>query len=104
MNTRTTNEPVIESGDTALKKGNEKNSRMLKVAGLSFVGFCAVSLAADRVSLSPAVAQLAGFGGAFLGALSAKLHTPGKLKAIRRKETPPAVPEAVTVKTPTETN
>jgi hypothetical protein len=49
-----------------------KNSRVLKVAGLSFVGFCAVSMAADRAALSPAVSQLAGFCGAFLGALAAR--------------------------------
>lgn len=41
----------------------------MKVAGLSFVGFCAVSLAADKASLAPAAAQVAGFCGAFVGAL-----------------------------------
>ena len=46
-----------------------KTSRIMKVAGLSFVGFCAVSLAADKASLAPAAAQAAGFCGAFLGAL-----------------------------------
>jgi hypothetical protein len=46
-----------------------KTSRIMKVAGLSFVGFCAVSLAADKASLAPAAAQVAGFCGAFVGAL-----------------------------------
>ncbi len=46
-----------------------KTSRIMKVAGLSFVGFCAVSLAADKASLAPAIAQVAGFCGAFVGAL-----------------------------------
>jgi hypothetical protein len=46
-----------------------KPSRIMKVAGLSFVGFCAVSLVADKASLAPAIAQAAGFCGAFVGAL-----------------------------------
>ncbi|MFZ0594863.1 MAG: hypothetical protein WAM39_30670 [Bryobacteraceae bacterium] len=46
-----------------------KTSSIMKVAGLSFVGFCAVSLAADKASLAPAMAQVAGFCGAFVGAL-----------------------------------
>ena len=41
----------------------------MKVAGLSFIGFCAVSLAADKASLAPALSQVAGFCGAFAGAL-----------------------------------
>jgi hypothetical protein len=53
-----------------------KDSRVLKVAGLSFIGFCAVSMAADRAALSPAVSQLAGFCGAFLGALAARRTRP----------------------------
>ena len=47
----------------------DKNSRIMKIAGLSFVGFCAVSVAVDRASLSPVTSQLAGFCGAFVGAL-----------------------------------
>jgi hypothetical protein len=46
-----------------------KPSSIMKVAGLSFVGFCAVSLAADKASLAPAMTQVAGFCGAFVGAL-----------------------------------
>ncbi len=49
-----------------------KTSRIMKVAGLSLVGFCAVSLAADKVALSPEASQLAGFCGAFLGALAGR--------------------------------
>ena len=45
----------------------DKNSRILKVAGLSLVGFCAVSLGADRTNIGPVASQLAGFCGAFLG-------------------------------------
>jgi hypothetical protein len=40
---------------------------MLKVAGLSLVGFCAVSIGVDRVNVGPVASQLAGFCGAFLG-------------------------------------
>ncbi|HEX4165830.1 MAG TPA: hypothetical protein VHZ55_10190 [Bryobacteraceae bacterium] len=44
-----------------------KNSKILKVAGLSFVGFCAVSIGVDRANIGPVASQLAGFCGAFLG-------------------------------------
>jgi len=46
-----------------------QKSRIIKVAGLSLAGFCAVSLVADKVAVSPETAQLAGYCGAFLGAL-----------------------------------
>ena len=46
-----------------------KNNRIMKAAGLSVVGFCAVALAADRVGGSAGASQVAGFCGAFLGAL-----------------------------------
>jgi hypothetical protein len=62
-----------------------KSSRILKVAGLSFVGFCAVSLAADKVALSPETAQWAGFCGAFLGALAGR-GRPGRLS--KQENTP----------------
>jgi hypothetical protein len=48
------------------------NSKIYKIAGLSLVGFCAVSLGVDRANVGPVVSQLAGFGGAFLGALVAQ--------------------------------
>jgi hypothetical protein len=44
-----------------------KNSKILKVAGLSFVGFCAVSIGVDRANIGPVASQIAGFCGAFLG-------------------------------------
>lgn len=45
-----------------------KRPGIWKVAGLSLVGFCAVSVAADRVNLGPIASEAAGFCGAFLGA------------------------------------
>lgn len=62
-----------------------KTSKILKVAGLSFAGFCAVSVAADRVDLGPMASQLAGFCGAFVGAMAAR----------RRRREKPAVLENV---------
>ena len=44
-----------------------KNSKILKVAGLSFVGFCAVSIGVDKANIGPVASQLAGFCGAFIG-------------------------------------
>jgi hypothetical protein len=44
-----------------------KNSKILKVAGLSLVGFCAVSIGVDRTNIGPVASQIAGFCGAFLG-------------------------------------
>ncbi|HLH04891.1 MAG TPA: hypothetical protein VKX25_19140 [Bryobacteraceae bacterium] len=44
-----------------------KNSKILKVAGLSLVGFCAVSIGVDKANIGPVASQLAGFCGAFLG-------------------------------------
>jgi hypothetical protein len=49
-----------------------KISRITKVAGASLLGFCAVSLAADKLPLNPVASQVAGFAGAFLGSLFAK--------------------------------
>jgi hypothetical protein len=48
------------------------NSRIYKVAGLSLVGFCAVSMGMDRANVGPLASQVAGFCGAFLGALVAQ--------------------------------
>ncbi len=50
------------------------NTKIYKVAGLSLLGFCAVSLGVDKANVGPVVSQLAGFGGAFLGALVAQRH------------------------------
>jgi hypothetical protein len=48
-----------------------KFSRITKVAGASLVGFCAVSLVADKVNASNVLSQTAGFVGAFIGSLVA---------------------------------
>ena len=52
-----------------------KVSRIAKVAAASLVGFCAVSLAADKVNVAPMLSQLAGFVGAFFGSLAASNGT-----------------------------
>jgi hypothetical protein len=52
-----------------------KISKITKVAGVSLLGFCAVSLAADRLPLNPLASQVAGFAGAFLGLLVAKTRS-----------------------------
>jgi uncharacterized membrane protein YeaQ/YmgE (transglycosylase-associated protein family) len=44
-----------------------KNSKILRVAGFSFIGFCAVSMGVDRVNIGPVASQIAGFCGAFVG-------------------------------------
>ena len=49
-----------------------KSLGIWEVAGLSLVGFCAVSVAADRVNLGPIASEVAGFCGAFLGALAGR--------------------------------
>jgi hypothetical protein len=61
-----------------------KGSRIIKVAGLSLVGFCAVSLVADKVAVSPETSQLAGYCGAVLGALVGR----GRSLVRRVPETP----------------
>ena len=43
------------------------NTKILKVAGLSLVGFCAVSIGVDRANVGPIASQVAGFCGAFVG-------------------------------------
>ena len=46
---------------------------MAKIGGASLIGFCAVSLSADKVmNLTPVASQLAGFMGAFLGSIAAQ--------------------------------
>lgn len=52
-----------------------KKSGILKVAGLSLVGFCAVSIGVDRENVGPIASQIAGFCGAFLGGLAAHRRT-----------------------------
>jgi hypothetical protein len=61
-----------------------KRPPMWKLAGLGLVGFCAVSVVADRVNLGPMAAEAAGFCGAFLGALAGRRIHPHQ-KAARGK-------------------
>jgi hypothetical protein len=53
-----------------------KRSAIWKVAGFGFLGFCAVSVAADRVNLGPIASEAAGFCGAFLGAWAGRRSNP----------------------------
>ncbi len=46
-------------------------SGILKIAGLSLVGFCAASIGMDRVNAGPIASQFAGFSGALLGGFAA---------------------------------
>ena len=55
-----------------------KVSKITKVAGASLLGFCAVSLAADKLPLNPVASQVAGFAGAFLGSLAARIRSKGR--------------------------
>lgn len=77
-----------------------KGSRIIKVAGLSLAGFCAVSLIADKVAVSPETSQLAGYCGAFLGALVGRGRSRGGLSSEDVRDSPmaetePAETEAV---------
>lgn len=58
-----------------------KKSGILKIAGLSLVGFCAVSIGVDRENVGPIASQIAGFCGAFLGGLAAHRRTRALEKA-----------------------
>jgi hypothetical protein len=53
-----------------------KTSAMWKVAGWGLLGFCAVSVAADRVSVGPVASEVAGLCGAFLGAWAGRRSNP----------------------------
>jgi hypothetical protein len=48
-----------------------KASKISKVAGFSFLGFCVAAATADKVNLNPLASQVAGFVGAFVGSLVA---------------------------------
>jgi uncharacterized membrane protein YeaQ/YmgE (transglycosylase-associated protein family) len=54
-----------------------KFSRITKVAGAGLVGFCAVSLVADKANVSNVLSQTAGFVGAFVGSLVASRRQSG---------------------------
>jgi uncharacterized membrane protein YeaQ/YmgE (transglycosylase-associated protein family) len=68
------------------------NSKIYKVAGLSLLGFCAVSIGLDRANVGPIASQAAGFCGAFVGALVAH----------RRKRSVPGAPKNELSKTATD--
>jgi uncharacterized membrane protein YeaQ/YmgE (transglycosylase-associated protein family) len=81
-----------------------KNTKILKVAGLSLVGFCAVSIGVDRANIGPVASQIAGFCGAFVGGWvgarrkrSERLAEAADLEASAVK--PPAAPEPEPVQT-----
>lgn len=63
-------------------------SRLSKIAGVGLIGFCAVSIAADKADLSPALSQIMGFTGAFLGSLVAGRRR----KVDKAGQTPPGPP------------
>jgi hypothetical protein len=67
-----------------------KVSRIMKVAGLSLAGFCAVSLVADKVISNPEASQVAGYCGAFLGALVGR----GRAKKLRESQPEPSEKQA----------
>ncbi len=59
---------------------------ILKIAGLSLIGFCAVSFGVDRANVGPIASQFAGFCGAFLGGLAAHRRSRAEAKS---SEDPP---------------
>lgn len=72
---------LLQSRSVAVKK-----SGILKVAGLSLVGFCAVSIGMDRANIGPIASQIAGFCGAFLGGIAAQRRS----RSLGRSSSPPA--------------
>lgn len=52
----------------------QNNSRIYRIAGLSLLGFCAVSIGVDRADIGPVAQQVAGFCGAFAGALAGRIR------------------------------
>ncbi len=66
-----------------------KNSKILKVAGLSLVGFCAVSIGVDRADVGPVASQVAGFCGAFVGGWIGARRRRRSLEAVVSKEDTP---------------
>jgi uncharacterized membrane protein YeaQ/YmgE (transglycosylase-associated protein family) len=65
-------------------------SRIAKIAGVTFVGFCAASIAADKGNLGPVASQLAGFVGAFVGSLVARK----RVKPDEKEPGPPPAPNS----------
>jgi hypothetical protein len=66
-----------------------ERSRIMKVAGWSLVGFCAVSAAANKLPVGINTVQVAGFCGAFLGALAGRYR-----KRTRKSAEPVSVASA----------
>jgi hypothetical protein len=66
-----------------------KNSKIYKVAGLSLLGFVAASVGVDRANIGPIASQMAGFCGAFVGALVAQKRKRSSAE-IKPDETPNA--------------
>lgn len=64
--------------------------RITKVAGLSFIGFCAAAAVADKVNLNPMAAQVAGFVGALAGTLVARWRSKPDPPPSREAEKSPA--------------
>ena len=83
-----------------------KSSSMIKVAGLSLLGFCAASYVADKMTGTEA-AQLAGYCGAFAGALVGRARAKRQggeevQRATAEEATSAAEPESATEQTSAE--
>src|SRR5258708_29361575 len=64
-------QPLQDDGAYNLRS-SVTTSKIFKVAGLSVLGFCVVSIGMNRANAGPMASQVAGFCGAFLGALAAQ--------------------------------
>jgi len=64
-----------------------KTSRITKIAGLSFAGFVAASIVADKVNLNPLASQIAGFAGAFFGTLVSRRRASRRVTAAQQRDT-----------------
>src|SRR5436309_12032059 len=74
-----------------------ERSRIIKIAGFSLVGFCAVSAAASKLPMGMNTAQVAGFCGAFVGALAGRYRKKKRLAPDPAKDqtaSPPVSPPA----------
>jgi hypothetical protein len=77
-----------------------ERSRIIKVAGMSLLGFCVVSAAADKLPHGINTSQIAGFCGAFAGALVGRYRRAkhGRSEAGKNQLTPssasPDAPES----------
>lgn len=62
-----------------------KIARISKIAGISFAGFVAATIAADKVNLGPGLAQMAGVVGGLMGTVVGQWS--------RRDQAHPTAPE-----------